>query len=132
MYFPGRIEDLDLGFRGWMAGFAGYYVPESVAFHRGFGSFGPAFGRSGCDRLAARNSMLFAWKNLTGRRLLGHLAWLLFRLARSLTTGRPGFALAFAEACRRIPRVIAARHSLAVDQGTRVTRQESYFNRFRW
>ena len=132
VYFPGRIEDLDLGFRGWMAGFSGYYVPESVAFHRGFGSFGPAFGRSGCDRLAARNSMLFAWKNLTGRRLLGHLAWLPIRLARSLTTGRPGFAMAFAEACRRIPQVIAARHSLAVDQGTWVTRQESYFNRFRW
>ena len=47
IYFPGRIEDLDLGFRGWMAGWKGYYVPESVAYHRGFGSFGPAFGRDG-------------------------------------------------------------------------------------
>ena len=40
LYFPGRIEDLDLGFRGWMAGWRGYYVPESMAYHRGFGSFG--------------------------------------------------------------------------------------------
>ena len=39
IYFPGRIEDLDLGFRGWMAGYRGYYVPESVAYHRGFGTF---------------------------------------------------------------------------------------------
>ena len=50
LYFPGRIEDLDLGFRGWMAGWRGYYVPEAVAYHRGFGSFGPAFGAEGCDR----------------------------------------------------------------------------------
>ena len=41
IYFPGRIEDLDLGFRGWMAGYRGYYVPESVAYHWGFGTFGP-------------------------------------------------------------------------------------------
>ena len=44
IYFPGRIEDLDLGFRGWMAGYRGYYVPESVAYHRGFGTFGPQLG----------------------------------------------------------------------------------------
>ena len=24
LYHPGRIEDLDLGFRGWMAGWRGY------------------------------------------------------------------------------------------------------------
>src|SRR5271157_3018599 len=35
VYFPGRIEDLDLGFRGWMAGLKGYYEPRSVAYHRG-------------------------------------------------------------------------------------------------
>ena len=38
VYFPGRIEDLDLGFRGWMAGLKGYYEPRSVAYHRGFGT----------------------------------------------------------------------------------------------
>ena len=42
IYFPGRIEDLDLGFRGWMAGYRGYYVPESVAYHWGFGTFASA------------------------------------------------------------------------------------------
>ena len=44
IYFPGRIEDLDLGFRGWMAGYRGYYVPESVAYHRGFGTFESELG----------------------------------------------------------------------------------------
>src|SRR5437763_3722245 len=98
IFFPGRIEDLDLGFRGWMAGWRGYYVPESLAYHRGFGSFGPAFGRSGCDRLAARNTLIFAWKNLSGRRLAGHLAWLPPRLLHAPATRRAGLDLPLPQA----------------------------------
>lgn len=132
IYFPGRIEDLDLGFRGWMAGFKGYYVPEAVAYHRGFGSFGPAFGRAGCDRLAARNSLIFAWKNLSGRRLAGHLAWLPLRLAHATALGRTAFTGAFVEAIAMIKPVLAARKALAVGQGSWSTRQESFFRRFQW
>jgi GT2 family glycosyltransferase len=128
IFFPGRIEDLDLGFRGWMAGWKGYYVPGSVAYHRGFGSFGPAFGRSGCDRLAARNSLIFAWKNLSGRRLAGHLAWLPLRLAH----GRTAFAGAVAGALRRLGPVLEARKALAVGRGSWGSRQEAFFKQFRW
>jgi N-acetylglucosaminyl-diphospho-decaprenol L-rhamnosyltransferase len=134
VFFPGRIEDLDLGFRGWMAGLRGYYVPDSVAFHRGFGSFEPAFGRIGCDRLAARNSLIFAWKNLTGKRLATHLAWLPARLAHALLSGRGTFAAAFVEAVARLGQVASARRSLAMGPG-RVgwtDRQEAFFTRFRW
>ena len=70
IYFPGRIEDLDLGFRCWMAGFRGYYVPESVAFHKGWGTFEPQFGKDFCDALASRNTLIFMWKNTGGARLL--------------------------------------------------------------
>jgi len=132
LYFPGRIEDLDLGFRGWMAGWMGYYVPGSVAYHRGFGSFGPAFGPDGCDRLATRNTLLFAWKNLGGARLLGHLAWLPVRLARSLVTLRPGFALGLREALGSLGRAIDARRRQDVGRHGWVGRQEAFFRRFRW
>ena len=132
LYFPGRIEDLDLGFRGWMAGWKGYYVPGSVAYHRGFASFGPAFGRGGCDRLAARNSLLFAWKNLAGRRLAAHLAWLPIRLAYALARLRFAFAAAFVEALGRLDQVFAARRALAVGQGGWTARQEAFFDRFGW
>ena len=74
IFFPGRIEDLDLGFRGWMAGYRGYYVPESVAFHQGFGTFEPQLGKGRCDELASRNTLIFMWKNTSGARLLAHLA----------------------------------------------------------
>jgi GT2 family glycosyltransferase len=132
IYFPGRIEDLDLGFRGWMAGWKGYYVPEAVAYHRGFGSFGPAFGSIGCDRLAARNTLIFAWKNLSGRRLAAHLAWLPLRLVHALATRRGTFAVALVEALSRLRQVGAARRALAVGQGSWTRRQEAYFERFRW
>jgi GT2 family glycosyltransferase len=134
LFFPGRIEDLDLGFRGWMAGWKGYYVPESVAFHRGFGSFEPAFGRAGCDRLAARNSLIFAWKNLGGRRLAAHLAWLPARLAHALATRRGTFARALVEAVARLGRVAEARRARDVGAGRSVwlARQEAFFRRFRW
>ena len=132
IYFPGRIEDLDLGFRGWMAGWRGYYVPESVAYHKGFGSFGPAFGREGCDRLAIRNTLLFAWKNLSGPRLAGHLAWLPARLAFALAARRAGFALGLLEALGRLRQVVASRRALAVGRAGRLARQEAFFERFRF
>jgi GT2 family glycosyltransferase len=132
IYFPGRIEDLDLGFRGWMAGYRGYYVPDSVAYHRGFGSFGPAFGRSGCDRLAARNTLLFAWKNLTGPRLLAHLAWLPARLAFALARCRPSFALAMLDAVAKLREVVSARSALAVGRDGWLDRQEAFFRRFQF
>jgi GT2 family glycosyltransferase len=132
LYFPGRIEDLDLGFRAWMAGWKGYYVPESVAYHRGFGSFEPAFGRSGCDLLAARNSLLFAWKNLSGRRLAAHLGWLPVRLAHAVATGRRTFVKAVFEAMKRLNQVREGRRALAVGHGSWASRQESFFERFQW
>ena len=132
IYFPGRIEDLDLGFRGWMAGWRGYYVPASVAYHRGFGSFGPAFGRDGCDRLAARNTLLFAWKNLSGPRLLAHLAWLPARVAFALAARRPAFLAALAGAIGRFREVVAAREALAVGRDGWTCRQEAFFREFRF
>lgn len=132
LYFPGRIEDLDLGFRAWMAGWKGYYVPESVAFHQGFGSFGKAFGKSGCDRLAARNTLLFAWKNLSGPRLWRHFGWLPLRLAHSLVVRRPTFVLAFREALTRLGAVHRARRARLLPRSAWVDRQEAFFDEFGW
>jgi GT2 family glycosyltransferase len=132
LYHPGRIEDLDLGFRGWMAGWKGYYVPEAVAYHQGFASFGPAFGGAGCDRLAARNTLLFAWKNLAGLRLLGHIAWLPVRLARALVTGHFGFVRAFVDALNLLGEALQARRDQAAGGGEWTRRQEAFFHQFRF
>jgi GT2 family glycosyltransferase len=131
-YFPGRIEDLDLGFRGWMAGLRGYYVPESVAYHKGFGAFGPAFGADGCDSLAIRNTLLFCWKNLDGRRRATHFGWLAARLAHALLLGRKRFVAAFLDALKRWPEVRSARCLAAGPSGERITLQEAFFQQFHW
>ncbi len=87
IYFPGRIEDLDLGFRGWMAGYRGYYVPGSIAYHHGFGTFESEVGLKRSERLAKRNTLIFVWKNTGGRRLVIHLLWLPVRLVAALCAG---------------------------------------------
>jgi GT2 family glycosyltransferase len=64
LYLPGRLEDLDFAFRGYMAGYEAQYVPEAVSYHKGQASFNAAFGPAGSDALALRNTLLFQWKNL--------------------------------------------------------------------
>jgi GT2 family glycosyltransferase len=81
LYLPGRLEDLDFAFRGYLAGYHARYVPQSVMYHRGMATFGKVFGPEGCDRLALRNTLLFQWKNL--RHPL-HLARQLFALPARL------------------------------------------------
>jgi N-acetylglucosaminyl-diphospho-decaprenol L-rhamnosyltransferase len=132
IFFPGRIEDLDLGFRGWMAGYRGYYVPESVAFHQGFGTFEPQLGKGRCDELASRNTLIFMWKNTGGPRLLAHFLWLPVRLAHALLRGRIHFATGLFGAICRGRRVLATRRALGVGQGGWVEKQESFFRRFQW
>ena len=55
-----------------MAGFRGYYVPESMAFHKGRATFEPQLGTELCDELDSRNTLIFMWKNTGGARLLSH------------------------------------------------------------
>ena len=132
IYFPGRIEDLDLGFRSWMAGYRGYYVPRSIAYHQGFGTFEPQFGKARCDQLANRNTLIFIWKNTGGARLMTHFLWLPVRLAHSLVRGRFGFAFGLFQALRRVDRIMEGRRALAVGQGRWIERQEAFFQRFQW
>ncbi len=132
VFFPGRIEDLDLGFRGWMAGFRGYYVPESLAYHKGFATFEATFGARGCDVLAIRNTLIFMWKNTSGRRLRSHLGWLPARLVYSLVRGRTEFARGLLGAVSRLGEVMAGRRALAVGEPGWLERQEDFYKRFTW
>ncbi|MGC8638619.1 MAG: glycosyltransferase [Isosphaeraceae bacterium] len=132
VFFPGRIEDLDLGFRGWMAGYRGYYEPRSVAYHRGLATFGPALGVDRCDSLAVRNSFVFAWKNLSGGRLVAHFCWILPRLAYWFLRGRAHFVRGLFEALACWSEIRRARRSMAVGHGSWTLRQEAFFHRFQW
>lgn len=64
LYLPGRIEDVDFCFRGYLAGYHARYVPQSVAYHRGEATFRRELGVVASQALAVRNTLLFQWKNL--------------------------------------------------------------------
>ena len=64
LYLPGRLEDLDFAYRGYMAGYHARYVPDALAYHLGMGTFAAVYGEDGCAWLALRNTLLFQWKNL--------------------------------------------------------------------
>jgi GT2 family glycosyltransferase len=109
LYLPGRLEDLDLAYRAYLSGHHALHVPEAVAYHVGQATFGPAFGRDGCDALALRNTLLFQWKNLRrpehiARQAVGlplRLLWDVARAGRVPPARRWIFWRALAAAWRR-------------------------------
>lgn len=85
LYLPGRIEDLDFCYRGYLAGWQARYVPAAVAYHRGAATFRQTFSETATKRLALRNTLLFQWKNLRHPwHVLRHAAGLATRLAWDL------------------------------------------------
>jgi GT2 family glycosyltransferase/phosphatidylglycerophosphate synthase len=130
LYLPGRLEDLDFAYRAHQAGYHARYVPESVVYHLGMASFGPAFGRRGCDHLALRNTLLFQWKNLrhplhVARQLVGLPLRLLYDACRAVWTApgeRWAFAHALWEALRRWGQLRRSPYRARHDQ-----RREWYF-----
>jgi GT2 family glycosyltransferase len=110
MFLPGRYEDLDLSFRGWLAGWKAYFVPEAIAFHKGSATFGACFGGEEVTALDVRNALLFAWKNLREPRNVGlHLAFLLLRVLRAVATGQRDFLTGLIDAVRRLPEALQRR-----------------------
>lgn len=134
LYLPGRLEDLDFAFRGYLAGYQARYVPAAVAWHLGAATFHEAFGPLGCHRLALRNTLLFQWKNLRhplhlARQLVELPARLAFDLLRSgwaPPEQRWAFARALFEALARLPQL------RSTSQGARrsIRREREFFRRF--
>jgi GT2 family glycosyltransferase len=117
LYLPGRLEDLDLAFRGYLAGFRALFVPESVAYHRGEATFAVACGAHGSLGLALRNTLLFQWKNLRHPwHIARHLAALparivfdIFNASRRKPAARFLFCRALVGAIGKLPELIRAR-----------------------
>lgn len=136
VFLPGRLEDLDFAYRGYQAGYHAEYVPQSVAWHLGFGTFHDAFGADGCDQLALRNTLLFQWLNLRDPASVARqLFWLPVRAVADLLAApfRQGSRrLAFLRAC------VAAMHRLTQDRLFQIARrnnteaEQAFFARFAW
>lgn len=134
LFLPGRLEDLDFAFRGYLAGYHARYVPEAVAYHRGAATFGRVFGESGCEQLAIRNTLLFQWKNLRhpahwARQLAGLSLRLALDLARA-PGAPPARRWAFTRAlAAALARRRALRSSPVRARGT-LRREREFFRQF--
>jgi GT2 family glycosyltransferase len=88
IYLPGYMEDVDLCYRGWKAGYKGYYEPSSVVYHKGSYSFDRDFAMDRKLMISYRNSFLFAWKLFDFRYLAANVLLVPFTLLAFLATGR--------------------------------------------
>jgi N-acetylglucosaminyl-diphospho-decaprenol L-rhamnosyltransferase len=110
MYLPGYYEDMDLCYRAWRRGMAGYYAPDSRQYHVGSASFDQVLGRNRIHRLSFRNSLLFMLKNVTNPWWLLRLGTLLLcRLVLAMLRGQWFLVNGFVEAVRKIPEAIEGR-----------------------
>lgn len=112
LYLPGTVEDSDLCFRAWRAGYACYYEPKSLVYHKGQATFKKTFGRSKLFALNQRNLHLFVWKNVKDARLwIAHLFFLPIRPLFFLLKGRYEFLWGLLWAFSRLPAAVSRRRT---------------------
>jgi len=110
LYLPGRLEDSDICFRAWKRGWKGYYEPKSIIFHKGGATFNKKFGSHGTLIIAARNTYLFMWKNMTDPWILfSHICLIFPRILFHLLRGKTELLLGFIKALPRLPQAIRKR-----------------------
>ncbi len=109
IYAPAYVEDTDLSYRAWKAGWEVLFAPASIVYHKHRASSSRRFHPGALEALVRRNQLLFTWKNLTSwRLLLLHslcLPWNCYRLARDF--GLSVWQGIFAAAVRALPAGLA-------------------------
>jgi GT2 family glycosyltransferase/glycosyltransferase involved in cell wall biosynthesis len=86
IYSPAYVEDADLSYQAWKAGWEVLFAPASVVYHKHRATSARVFSQQGVECLTRRNQLFFIWKNIRSwRMLLSHcffLPWNLYRNAR--------------------------------------------------
>jgi len=128
LYLPGTVEDSDLCFRAWKAGWACYYEPRSQVYHKGQVSFKKKFGPSRLLAINQRNLHLFFWKNISDPWYwLSYLFWYFPRLLYFLLKGRPEFLWGALEAFTYLPKAFSRRSSAYPDAGAKKLSDRAVF-----
>ena len=116
IYLPGRYEDVDLCFRAWKSGYKGMYEPESVVYHKGYGSFKEEFTDRQIHGLVFKNSLVFMCKNITNKFMLMKMfIWLIPKFIYYILTFRFFFIRYFFQFLLKLPSVFERRHVAQAD-----------------
>ena len=115
IYYPAYVEDTDLSYRAWKAGFRVLFCPASQVVHKHRSTNASELGNARIDYLITRNLFLFFWRNISSVRLFfSHVFKLPLRFMLDLSQGRFGVIKGFVGALSKLPWVISARilHSM--------------------
>jgi O-antigen biosynthesis protein len=106
IYSPAYVEDTDLSYRAWKAGWEVLFTPRSVVHHKHRTSSLKRFRARDLQCLIQRNQFLFIWTNIRSWKLLLlhclFLPWNCYRLARDF--GLPVWKSIF-QGATRLPSV---------------------------
>jgi glycosyltransferase involved in cell wall biosynthesis len=107
IYNPGYVEDADLSYRAWKAGYRVLFCPASKVIHKHRSTNAPKLGNRKIDYFISRNLFVLFWQNVTSPRLfLKHLVQLPFRILLDLSRGRFGILRSLLGATVKIPRIL--------------------------
>ncbi|MHB1459368.1 MAG: glycosyltransferase family 2 protein [Armatimonadota bacterium] len=108
-YSPFYWEDADLGYRAWKRGWKTLYHPGSAVYHRHSASIS-RMKRGFTDRVKARNSLFFVWRNFEdAKELKMHRRWLPLVLAKRAFSGDWPYLLGWKDAFARRSDALCAR-----------------------
>jgi GT2 family glycosyltransferase len=110
LFRPFYFEDLDISYRAQKHGWQVVYEPKSMMVHAHRQTNSPEnFPGGYVDRMFGKNSLLFTWKVLTDRDLLGqHFRALWLSLMRP--RAHPAMGAFFFRALAQLPGLLRARH----------------------
>lgn len=110
LYLPGRLEDSDICLSAWRKGWRVWYLPDSIVFHEGGGSFHEKFGKLGTEIIGHRNSFLFFWKVISDRAMWAeHIIFIIPRIIFAIFTGRRAMVIGFFRALPMLPEALKRR-----------------------
>jgi O-antigen biosynthesis protein len=110
VYYPGYVEDADLSYRAWKAGYRVLFCPASKVVHKHRSTNATKLGNRKIDYLIARNLFVLFWQNVTSPRLFfKHLVQLPLRILLDMSRGRLAILRAFLGAFVKLPRILWSR-----------------------
>ncbi len=107
IYYPGYVEDTDLSYRAWKAGYRVLFCPGSKVVHKHRSTNATQLGNKRIDYLISRNLFILFWQNTTSLRLfLKHLVQFPLRILLDLSRGRFAILRSFLGALLSLPAIL--------------------------